>query len=252
VSLEKIIALWAVPRSVSTAFEQMMRARRDFLVVSEPFALYYYYSEDSTTKREYYSSTVLRDRNFGTEKPAPEAGYKRIFESMQKSARSDRIFFKDMAYHLHNCQELGFLEAFTNTFIIRHPRYVLPSLLKLQPDSTFEETGYYDQHRLIMFCERITGEAPIVIDGQRLRRSAPEIVSQFCERTEIEYMPTALNWEAGLHPDWDPYWVRDVAASSGFRDRDNYDFEVLKSPAGIRLYEPCLELYQEMARRIKT
>lgn len=228
-----------------------MRARRDFIVLSEPFAIYYYYSEDSTTLREYYSSATLRDHHFGTQKPAPEAGYMKVFESIRKTARSGATFFKDMAYHLHNCQELGFLAEFTNTFLIRHPRYVLPSLLKLQPDSTFEEAGYYDQYRIMSFCEQVTGKPSIVIDGQHLRQSAHENVSLFCDRTGIEYMPAALSWDAGMHPDWDPYWVRDVAASIGFKDRDKYDFEILESPAAKRLYEPCLELYHEMARRVQ-
>ena len=251
-TLPKAIALWAVPRSVSTAFEQMMRARRDFIVLNEPFAIYYYYSKDSMTEREYYSSTAMRDRQFGIGTPAPLSGYMDVFESIRKTARSKRTFFKDMAYHLHNCKDLGFLETFTNTFIIRHPRYVLPSLLKLQPDSTFEETGYHDQLKLMTFCEHITGAQPLVIDGQELRRSAPEIVTRFCERTGIEYMPNALNWPATLQTDWDPYWVQDVAASRGFTDRQDYDFQILRSPAAKRLYQPCLELYEEMALRITT
>ena len=37
--MEKILALWAVPRSTSTAFERMMRERGDFWVVDEPFGL---------------------------------------------------------------------------------------------------------------------------------------------------------------------------------------------------------------------
>ena len=39
------VALWAVPRSISTAFERVFVERGDFEVFHEPFSAYYYSTE---------------------------------------------------------------------------------------------------------------------------------------------------------------------------------------------------------------
>jgi len=49
--MKKILALWALPRSTSTAFETMMRQRGDFLVFHEPFVPCFYYSEERKSDR---------------------------------------------------------------------------------------------------------------------------------------------------------------------------------------------------------
>jgi len=37
-----IIALWSIPRSLSTAFERLMMQRGDFKVFHEPFSYFFY------------------------------------------------------------------------------------------------------------------------------------------------------------------------------------------------------------------
>ncbi len=49
--VNRIIALWAAPRSVSTAFERMMMERGDHAVVHEPFSAHYYLSSARTSDR---------------------------------------------------------------------------------------------------------------------------------------------------------------------------------------------------------
>ena len=44
--MHKIVALWAVPRSTSTAFEWMMRQRGDIACLHEPFGEAWYQGED--------------------------------------------------------------------------------------------------------------------------------------------------------------------------------------------------------------
>ena len=43
----KILALWCHPRSVSTAFERVMRERGDLGVLHEPFMYDYYLNQTS-------------------------------------------------------------------------------------------------------------------------------------------------------------------------------------------------------------
>ena len=44
--MKKILALWGVPRSTSTAFEWMMRMRGDFECFHEPYGDDWYQGED--------------------------------------------------------------------------------------------------------------------------------------------------------------------------------------------------------------
>jgi hypothetical protein len=48
---DKPVALWAVPRSISTAFERVFVERDDFEVLHEPFSDAYYYGPDRLSDR---------------------------------------------------------------------------------------------------------------------------------------------------------------------------------------------------------
>ena len=47
----RMLVLWATPRSTSTAFEWMMRQRGDFRCLHEPFGVPYYRGADRRTTR---------------------------------------------------------------------------------------------------------------------------------------------------------------------------------------------------------
>jgi len=81
---DKPVALWAVPRSISTAFERVFVERDDFEVLHEPFSDAYYYGTDR-----------LSDRFADAE---PKEGYS--FDSVLANVlepREKRVFVKDMA-----------------------------------------------------------------------------------------------------------------------------------------------------------
>jgi hypothetical protein len=83
---EKPVALWAVPRSISTAFERAFVERDDFEVFHEPFGNSYYYSEER-----------LSDRYPDVE-PKAKHNYENVLARMLEP-REKRVFIKDMAYH---------------------------------------------------------------------------------------------------------------------------------------------------------
>lgn len=49
--MNKILALWAVPRSRSTAFEYMMRTRGDHVCLHEPFGEVWYQGKTGVIRR---------------------------------------------------------------------------------------------------------------------------------------------------------------------------------------------------------
>ena len=57
---ERPIALWAVPRSISTAFERVFVERDDFEVLHEPFSASYYRGSDRLSHR--YADEAPRGR----------------------------------------------------------------------------------------------------------------------------------------------------------------------------------------------
>src|SRR5215207_11477502 len=83
----KPVALWAVPRSVSTALERVFVERGDFKVFHEPFSASYYYSPERRS-----------DRFVGME-AKKEYGHQRILERMLAHEEKP-VYFKDMAYHV--------------------------------------------------------------------------------------------------------------------------------------------------------
>ena len=127
--MTKPIALWAVPRSLSTAFERSFVERDDIEVLHEPFSASYYYGEDRLSDR--YSDV----------EPNAEYNYDRVLAEVL-SPHGRRVFLKDMAYHAKGVMGPEFISNFVNTFIVRDPKYVLSSLYRMWPDFILEETGY--------------------------------------------------------------------------------------------------------------
>lgn len=125
--MAKILALWAVPRSTSTAFERMMRERRDYSVHDEPFGLSFYYSPDRRNITRYPEIEPNSQYNFSS-----------ILEKLKQEKEKQPVFLKDMSYQVMPVANEEFLSHFENTFLIRHPRKMLPSLFKNWPDFTLE------------------------------------------------------------------------------------------------------------------
>src|SRR5215213_3300262 len=107
---EKPIALWAVPRSISTAFERVFVERDDFEVLHEPFSASYYYSQDRLSDR--YSDV----------EPEAEYNYENVLQDVLKP-RQRRVFLKDMAYHARGLLSPEVTSKFVNTFIVRDQKY---------------------------------------------------------------------------------------------------------------------------------
>ncbi len=169
----KPVALWSVPRSISTAFERIFVERDDFEVLHEPFSASYYHSEDRRSDR------------YADQAPDPEGNYDRVLARVFEP-RDGRVFLKDMAYQAKPLIDPGFVSQFVNTFIIRDPKYVLVSLYKMWPDFTQEEAGYDDLYRLFRLATR-AGEEPIVVDAMSFSENPARVLSVYCERLGIPF-----------------------------------------------------------------
>ena len=230
---DKPIALWAVPRSISTAFERVFVERGDFKVFHEPFSASYYYSERRRSDR------------FANEEPKreydPENVLAKILEPREKP-----VFFKDMAYHAAGFMDREFVSKFTNTFIIRDPKPVISSLNRFWPDFTLEETGYEQLHRLFGFAVE-NGEEPAIVDASDLTRNPEGTVAAYGEKLGIPFILEALSWEPRKVPDWEMWaeWHGEAEQSTGIKKQPlEDDTEIPEGLEGV--YEHCLPYYEEL------
>ncbi len=235
----KPIALWAVPRSLSTAFERVFFERGDFEVFHEPFSASYYYS------------TERRSNRFADEELKEEYRYEKVLAEILAPGKKP-VFFKDMAYHVVGLMSPEFVARFHNTFIVREPRYVLMSLYKMWPDFTFEEAGYEELYRLFGYVLEKDQE-PVVVDAFDLSENPEEIVVAYCEKLGIPFVPEALSWKPREVPEWKMWedWHEDAQKSTGI---NKINHEELTLPEELEeVYQRCLPYYEALhAQRLRV
>lgn len=231
-SNDKPIALWAVPRSISTAFERIFVERDDFKVFHEPFAASYYFSEERRSER--YADKKPKDEH------RPEAVLAQLLEVDEKP-----VFFKDMAYHTAGFMDHDFVTNFRNTFLIREPKQVLFSFYKMWPDFTFEEAGYEHLHRLYEKASEI-GQEPVVVNAADLASNTEGTVSAYCESLGVPFKPEALSWRPREVPEWRMWdeWHTDAQESTGIEELPQKEVSLPKELQ--ETYERCLPYYEEL------
>ncbi len=229
---EKPIALWATPRSISTAFERIFVEREDFKVFHEPFAASYYFSEDRRSDR--YSEEEPKEEH------RPEDVLSDILTENGKP-----VFFKDMAYHAAGFMDQDFVEKFRNTFLIREPKEVLASFYKMWPDFTFEEAGYEQLYRFFQ-CSVETGQEPVVVEASDLASNTEATIAAYCHKLGIPHEPEALSWEQREVPEWEMWdeWHTAAQESTGIEKLPQK--EVKLSDELQETYENCLPYYKEL------
>ena len=237
----RIIALWAVPRSVSTAFERMIAARGDFTVINEPYSAIYYYGPNR------------RNTRYHAEPPSDDHDPIKILAKMHAAAAESPVFFKDMAYHVRDLLSADFLAPFTNTVLIRDPRRSIPSLYKRLPDFTLEETGFESLARLVEFATDRDGQPPPVIDGRALRQKPAPVARAWCDAVGIPFEPDSLTWSEGNEDHWDRWteWFDDAANSQGFIPPEpGLDHETLAIPKVAEAVAHCLQYYESLSQHL--
>ena len=216
-----VLALWATPRTVSTAFERMMIERGDHLVLDEPWSRAYYFGPDRRSRR--FPLTF------------PESSYPAVTDAVLQLGQQETVFVKDMAYQALPGLDDGDIARITHTFLIREPRASLRSLARHWPDATDDEAGFRAQAALFDRVVSVTGTVPAVIDSDALRADPTGVIRTWCERIGIEHRPDSLSWDTGMRPEWTLWreWYTAVASSTGFAPPD-------QSPEGESELPPSL------------
>lgn len=238
-----IIALWAVPRSVSTAFERIFIERGDAKVMHEPWSEFFYHSDERGHKR--YSDS----------KPRHECGFDETLSEVLRPHDKSFLFFKNMAYNLRDKMNPELLSLFTNTFIIRNPQDALTSHYRVLPDFDIVEAGYTDQKRLFDIVVEECRQEPIVVDADDFRNNPSRIMKRYCEMVGIKYIPEAMLWEQRDIAIWGlkDIWQQDAIRTTRINPPSEKREKITLPERIIEMVNICNEHYQAMYRyRIQT
>lgn len=226
--MHKIVALWAVPRSTSTAFEWMMRQRGDMDCMHEPFGEAWYQGE-----------APLWHRFKDGDKTTPGLTLESVWQDIQDRAQQQPVFIKDFPHYINHMWDNEFLSHFTHAFLIRDPAKTISSMYDKWPDFNEGEVGFPEQRALFDLLTALNGNAPAVIDSDDLLEKPAEMVEAFCDAVGIPFIEEALSWEAGGDPSEHSWWDggsfhHNLAASTGLKPQKRKYVEVSDAPLRVR------------------
>ena len=245
--MHKILVLWAVPRSTSTAFEWMMRQRGDMQCFHEPFGEAWYQGVEPLWPR--LTADSLR---------TPGLTLDSVLANLTLSASRGPVFSKDFPHYVDHMWNDKLLSQFKHSFLIRDPAKTISSMYAKWPDFHENEVGFVEQRRLFdKLCDR-DGVAPPVVDSDDLLEDPTAMVKLWCLATGITFIPEALQWKPGARDEvswWDGGSFHDnLRNSDGLKPQPRKYVEIDKLPDRVReIYDQVLPHYEHMhAHRLAT
>jgi len=193
--MHPIIALWAVPRSTSTAFEWMMRQRGDLDCLHEPFGEAWYQGEEP-----------LWQRFKEGDKVTPGLTLEGTWQDIQSRAKKGPVFIKDFPHYINHMWDEEFLSHFTHAFLIRDPALTVTSMFDKWPDFDEGEVGFPEQRALFDLVSALENKTPPVFDSSDILENPTAMVEAFCDSVGIPFIEDALKWEPGANTDQYSWW----------------------------------------------
>ena len=239
--MHKIVALWAVPRSTSTAFEWMMRQRGDLDCLHEPFGEAWYQGEDP-----------LWPRFQEGDKTTAGLTLESVWDDIKAKAEQGPVFIKDFPHYINHMWDAEFLSHFTHAFLIRDPAKTLTSLYARWPDFDKLKVGFPEQRALYDLVMALNGSAPPVVDSDDLLENPHGMTAAFCEAVGIPFIESALTWEAGGDPSEHSWWDggsfhANLAQSTGLTPQKRKYVDLENTPDRVkRVYRRMMPHYQHL------
>lgn len=239
--MHKIIALWAVPRSTSTAFEWMMRQRGDLDCLHEPFGEAWYQGEAPLWHRFEPGAVTT-----------PGLTLESVWDDIQARAQKGPVFLKDFPHYISHMWTPEFLAHFTHAFLIRDPAKTITSMHAKWPDFHEGEAGFPEQRALFDLLWALNGSPPPVIDSDDLLDQPDAVTEAFCEGVGLAYRPEALSWAPGGDPSEHSWWDggsfhANLAQSTGLTRQKRTYTDISQSPARVQqVYRRMIPHYQRL------
>jgi len=236
----KLLVLWAVPRSTSTAFEWMMRMRGDFTCFHEPFGEPWYHGENPLWPRAQPDGSRT-----------PGLTFESVWIKLKSASSSAPVFSKDFAHYAKHLWSEEFLNRFNHSFLIRDPAKVITSMYKNWPDFLLDETGFLEQRELFDLLYEKEGSPPPVIDSDDLLENPHGIVKSYCDAVSIPFIPEALSWEPGTRTEVSWYdggsWHANLRNSNGLKPQPRTHIGISEAPDRVKeIYGHVLPHYEHL------
>ncbi|MFG0328682.1 MAG: HAD family hydrolase [Phycisphaerales bacterium] len=231
------LAMWSGPRNISTAMMRAWGNRSDTVVCDEP--LYAHYLRETGLDHPGAEEVIA----------SHETDWRAIVRWLTGPIPDGRSVFyqKHMAHHLLPEMERRWLRRLTNAFLIRNPREMLTSLIKVTPNPTVFDTGLPQQIEIYTLVKEWTGAAPPVLDARDTLEQPREMLRSLCELIGVPFDDQMLNWAPGPRETdgvWAKHWYDAVNRSSGF---EPYRPKEEAVPARLsRVLDECMTYYEAL------
>lgn len=196
--VNKHIAMWACPRSRSTAIARAFEQLPECLVYDEVLLGAY-----ASKTNQFEAMGLNREKVTNT----LEIDYKKVIETITGDLPDGKNFSFQKISTDEYVPEFGidWVKKLTNFFLIRHPKDILLSLHSIMAKATYKgraitanRVGVETLYRIFQEVEAITGKTPVVIHSDDLVKNPRQVLQWLCDHMGILFEEQMLTWEPGL------------------------------------------------------
>ena len=134
-----------------------------------------------------------------------------------------------------------------NCFLIRNPKQVIISYLKIHNDITPELIGLPQQLHIFNAVVKKTNKIPIVISSEDILENPKLMLSRLCDLLDIPFSDQMLQWAKGKRESdgiWGKYWYKNVVQTISFNKPKNRNEKF--PDRFLNLLKECMYYYKEM------
>jgi hypothetical protein len=220
------IAMWSGPRNISTAMMRSWGNRPDTFVCDEP--LYAHYLSKTSVPHP-GADEVMRSQ---------ENDWRKVVKWLTEFEPDGKTVFyqKHMTHHLLPDIDRGWLGSITHAFLIREPREVVTSFLKIAGTLRIEDTGLRQQLEIFECVRSQSGRIPPVVDARDVLENPKRVLRLLCEALEVEFTESMLSWPPGPRETdgvWAKHWYDAVMKSTTFQRYKPKDEPVPRHLTGL-------------------
>jgi hypothetical protein len=231
------IAMWSGPRNISTALLRSWGNRPDTFVCDEP--LYSHYLLKTGIPHPGADQVIRHQEN----------DWRKVVARLTGDVPEGKTIFyqKHMAHHLLPGIDRGWLDQVTNAFLIREPREVVTSFVRVAGEPRLEDTGFPQQLETFSLVRQRTGRVPPVVDARDVLEDPARLLRLLCRALDVEFTEAMLSWPPGPRPTdgvWARYWYDAVVKTTSFQPYRPKDEPVPHHLAS--LLEQAQTLYRQL------
>jgi hypothetical protein len=202
--------MWSGPRNISTALMRSWGNRPDTFVCDEP--LYAHYLLKTRIPHPGADEVIRHQEN----------DWRKVVAWLTGDIPGGKSIFyqKHMTHHLLPEIDRGWLDQATNAFLIRAPREVVTSFVRVAGEPRLEDTGLPQQLEIFSLVRQRTGRVPPVVDVRDVLGDPPRLLRLLCKALDVEFTEAMLSWPPGPRATdgvWAKYWYNAVLKTTSFQ-----------------------------------